>query len=276
MDFEDILAPRFARVQFDTTKIRKSAKQETFDSDLEEDNVGDVAFGSMGSPELDNLFVMDTGGTQTSTDLKLPTTVLKATLTDMSPSLYIDMDAGKLKEKMKEIAAKSAEDVLMKKCVIPDDAEKFKTIDVAKSKRAQKRDRKQNRDKTAGSDWFDMAQAEMTDERQQDLEILKMRKVLDGKTFYKKNDMEALPKYFQVGTVVENATDFYSDRIPKKMRKQTLVDELMQDEQFKSQQKKKFREALERQQYTSRGALQKLKKLQAKEESRAKKVKTLT
>lgn len=38
----------------------------------------------------------------------------------------------------------------------------------------------------------------MTDEIKNDLEILKMRSVLDPKHFYKKNDLSVLPKYFQV------------------------------------------------------------------------------
>lgn len=43
-----------------------------------------------------------------------------------------------------------------------------------------------------------MPAPEITDELKNDLEILKMRSALDPKHFYKKNDMEALPKYFQV------------------------------------------------------------------------------
>lgn len=43
-----------------------------------------------------------------------------------------------------------------------------------------------------------MPATEMTDEIKNDLEVLRMRSVLDPKHFYKKNDMNALPKYFQV------------------------------------------------------------------------------
>lgn len=34
---------------------------------------------------------------------------------------------------------------------------------------------------------------------------------------------------FQMGTVVDEGTDFYSSRLTKKQRKQTLVEELMAD-----------------------------------------------
>ena len=37
----------------------------------------------------------------------------------------------------------------------------------------------------------------------------------------------------QMGTVVECAADFYHSRIPKKQRKQTLVDELLSDFDFR-------------------------------------------
>jgi hypothetical protein len=43
-----------------------------------------------------------------------------------------------------------------------------------------------------------MPATELTDEVKSDLEILRMRSVLDPKHFYKKNDLKILPKYFQV------------------------------------------------------------------------------
>ena len=36
-----------------------------------------------------------------------------------------------------------------------------------------------------------------------------------------------------MGTVIEDATDYYSARIPKKQRKGTIVDELLSDNQFR-------------------------------------------
>ena len=37
----------------------------------------------------------------------------------------------------------------------------------------------------------------------------------------------------QVGTVVENAADFYSGRVSLKKRKKTLVEEMLQDAELK-------------------------------------------
>ncbi|ESO05734.1 hypothetical protein HELRODRAFT_77508, partial [Helobdella robusta] len=88
---------------------------------------------------------------------------------------------------------------------------------------------------TKGKGWFDMPVQEMTEEKLNDLKIIQMRGMLDPKHFYKKTDARpgVLPKFFQTGTVVETSADFYSDRIPKKERKTTLVDELLHDAEFK-------------------------------------------
>jgi len=63
--------------------------------------------------------------------------------------------------------------------------------------------------------------------------------------FYKKSDMKGLPKYFQIGTVVDSPYEFYSDRIPTKARKKTLVDELIADAEFRKYNKRKYREIIE-------------------------------
>ena len=41
------------------------------------------------------------------------------------------------------------------------------------------------------------------------------------------------PVLCQVGTVIEGAAEFYSARVPKKLRKRTIVEELLADEQFR-------------------------------------------
>ena len=47
------------------------------------------------------------------------------------------------------------------------------------------------------------------------------------------------PSLYQIGTVVDNAADFYTDRVPNKARKSTMVDELLADAEFKKFQKRK-------------------------------------
>uniref|UniRef100_A0A0N5ASP1 Fcf2 domain-containing protein n=1 Tax=Syphacia muris TaxID=451379 RepID=A0A0N5ASP1_9BILA len=112
------------------------------------------------------------------------------------------------------------------------------------------------REKTKGSDWYNLPATEMTEERARDLEIIQMRDALDTKVHYKKNDRSVLPKYFEVGTVLENKADYYSSRIPKKLRKRTIVEELMADAEFRTKQRKKFEEIKAQQAITRKGAFQ--------------------
>eukprot|EP00088_Acartia_fossae_P060256 TRINITY_DN7210_c0_g1_i4.p1 TRINITY_DN7210_c0_g1~~TRINITY_DN7210_c0_g1_i4.p1 ORF type:complete len:262 (-),score=92.92 TRINITY_DN7210_c0_g1_i4:43-828(-) len=120
------------------------------------------------------------------------------------------------------------------------------------SKKKLKKLRAAEREKTKGAAWFDMPALEMTDERKNDLELLKMRGVLDPKRFYKKSDTKELPKYFQIGTVVDSPYDYYSDRIPTKARKRTMVDELLADAEFKKYNKRKYVEIIEAKQKKER------------------------
>ncbi|CAJ0750530.1 18058_t:CDS:2 [Entrophospora sp. SA101] len=78
-----------------------------------------------------------------------------------------------------------------------------------------------------------MPKPEITPEIKNDLQVLKLRNVLDPKRFYKKDNSKKFPKYFQIGTIIEGPTEFYSSRLPRKERKQTIVDELLADDQAK-------------------------------------------
>lgn len=52
--------------------------------------------------------------------------------------------------------------------------------------------------KTTGEAWFNMKAPELNKELKGDLKVLQMRGSLDSKRFYKKNDRDGFPKYFQV------------------------------------------------------------------------------
>ncbi|MCL7028670.1 hypothetical protein MKW94_000384 [Papaver nudicaule] len=90
--------------------------------------------------------------------------------------------------------------------------------------------RKQLKD-TTGKNWFDMPAQTITPEIKNDIQIIKLRNVIDPKRHYKKGDsnLKELPKYFQMGTVIESPTDFYSGRLTKKERKQSIAEELLHD-----------------------------------------------
>ncbi|CAK9160879.1 unnamed protein product [Ilex paraguariensis] len=103
--------------------------------------------------------------------------------------------------------------------------------------------RKQVKD-TAGKNWFDMPAPTITPELKKDLQLLKLRSAIDPKRHYKKGDSKsrALPKYFQLGTVIESASEFFTGRLTKKERKATLADELLFDHTLAEYRKRKVRE----------------------------------
>jgi lysozyme family protein len=105
-----------------------------------------------------------------------------------------------------------------------------------------------------------MPKPEMTDEIKRDLQVLKMRHILDRKRHYKKMGKRADPKYFQIGTIIESPTEFFSARINTKDRKQTIVDELMANDDQKQYYKRKYNEVQER---TNSGGKKHWKKLKA-------------
>ncbi|KAL6228883.1 hypothetical protein BDW75DRAFT_124892 [Aspergillus navahoensis] len=80
----------------------------------------------------------------------------------------------------------------------------------------------------AGSDWFDLPKTELTPELKRDLQLLRMRSILDPKRHYKKESGKAQPpKYSQVGTIIEGPTEYFSGRIARRDRKKTFVEEAL-------------------------------------------------
>jgi hypothetical protein len=63
-----------------------------------------------------------------------------------------------------------------------------------------------------------------------DLQLLKMRNILDPKKHFKKMDFADVPAFSQVGTVIEGPTEYYTSRINNKDRKNTFVDEVLAQE----------------------------------------------
>ncbi|XP_043377428.1 deoxynucleotidyltransferase terminal-interacting protein 2 isoform X2 [Chelonia mydas] len=161
--------------------------------------------------------------------------------------LYISFDAGKQKagsSAIKQLKGEKKEELLQKSIITPDFEKKDCVPPFRESTHQIKKQRKAEREKTTGDGWFGMKAPEMTNELKNDLKALKMRASMDPKHFYKKNDRDGLPKYFQVGTVVDTPIDFYHARIPKKQRKRTIVEELLADSEFRRYNKRKYQEIM--------------------------------
>ncbi|EEB09618.1 rRNA processing protein Fcf2 [Schizosaccharomyces japonicus yFS275] len=82
---------------------------------------------------------------------------------------------------------------------------------------------------TAGSDWFEMPAGELTESVKRDIQLLKMRNVLDPKRHYRRDTSTSLPKYFQMGRIVDGPFDFVSNRYTRAERKETILDEVLND-----------------------------------------------
>ncbi|XP_056319870.1 deoxynucleotidyltransferase terminal-interacting protein 2 isoform X2 [Danio aesculapii] len=162
--------------------------------------------------------------------------------------LYVSFDGNKPKTLSRVLKAQKdvdGQDELLKKSVIVPGFEKKDAVPPCKeSKHAAKLKRKAEREKTTGDGWFNMRAPELTEELKNDLKALKMRAAMDPKRFYKKNDREGFPKYFQIGTVVDSPVDFYNSRMPKKQRKRTIVEELLADAEFRSSNKRRYQEIM--------------------------------
>ncbi|VDK84526.1 unnamed protein product [Litomosoides sigmodontis] len=195
--------------------------------------------------ERDDLFVLDADGTSNiNANIVNESSFATGcnTENDKTPDIYSTLD-----ETTKKLLSKS---------IIKPGFEKYLGEGhVPMSWRALKRRRKMERELTKGDAWYNLPATEMTEERERDLSIIQMRGSLDPKAHYRKNDRSSvLPKYFQVGTVVETKVDFYSSRVPKKQRKRTIVEELLADADLQTRQRKKYQEIKAREAVTKRGA----------------------
>lgn len=97
---------------------------------------------------------------------------------------------------------------------------------------------KSKREKTLGKGWFDMKPATLDGSMKGDIKMVEMRNYLDPKRFYKNPDK--IKKVLHVGTVVEGAAEYTTNRMTKKERKQSLVGEIIADKQIKEYTKRKY------------------------------------
>lgn len=99
----------------------------------------------------------------------------------------------------------------------------------------------ENKKATAGEQWYNLPRTDLTPELKRDLQLLKMRNVLDPHRHYKKDNGKLRPpEYSQVGTIVEGPTEYYSARLSNKDRKRTFVEEVLAGEQATGRFQKKY------------------------------------
>lgn len=114
-----------------------------------------------------------------------------------------------------------------------------------KSRRQVKKEKKIQKEKTAGKGWFDMPAAD-SEEIKNDIMMLRMRNAIDPKRFYKKEDKES--KFCQIGTVVDTPLEHY-DRVPHRERKDNLVEQLLGDMDSRKKLKNRYKKAVKEHPY---------------------------
>ena len=98
-----------------------------------------------------------------------------------------------------------------------------------------------NKVQNSNDSWTNMNGVKLTPEIEKDLKLLSMRNALDLGRHYKSGEkIGGKDKPFQVGTIIEGSSEFYSGRLTRRQRKPTLVDTLLYDEEKRSIYKTKF------------------------------------
>lgn len=169
-------------------------------------------------------------------------------LQDLSKVKKLLDNLPKLESKFEEKMAKDAQKASQKKDIVL----------INDPITAQRKTGKKEEPTDAGADWYHMKKMEITPEVKRDLMIIKNRSALDPKRHYKKDNWE-IPKYFQMGTIIEGNTEFYSARMKRKDRGVSLVDEVLKDDKTDKYFKRKYSEITEKRKSGGKEFYQKLR-----------------
>ena len=86
-----------------------------------------------------------------------------------------------------------------------------------------------------------MPKVELTEELKEDLRVLKFRKHIFPKRFYKQADSDKLPSYFQIGTIVDDGgVQARKERMTKKEQKGSIAQQFLRDDQETGFSKRKY------------------------------------
>lgn len=136
--------------------------------------------------------------------------------------------------------SKKADDVMKKYCTLYNEK-----INPLTSEYLAKQERKRDYFKTTGKDWFDMKAPEITPEIKDDLKAIQLRDIIDPARFYKKMDRNETPKFFQIGTIMDNILDGKKNRLKKEEVKSRVAEEFLESDIVKNYSMRKFEELQE-------------------------------
>jgi hypothetical protein len=149
-----------------------------------------------------------------------------------------------LNEQLNLSMKNKCDEVIKKYCNLYDDEtyeHKF-NIKPLSSKFKEKKTNKIENSLSTGPGWFNMKAPELTPELKEDLKTVQLRHIIDPARFYKKMDRDNLPKYFQVGTIIDNIIDGKKNRLKKNEVKSRLAEEFLETDVSKNYSLRKFEE----------------------------------
>jgi hypothetical protein len=132
---------------------------------------------------------------------------------------------------VQEEAMKKAEELLKSSNVFNNVPLTGASISPLNNIKLKAKERREDREKTAGRAWGEMPKVELTEELKADLKALQLRNFIYPNRFYKTNDSKKLPKYFQIGTVVTDKNDMRTERLTKKEAKGSLAQQFLKDDE---------------------------------------------
>ena len=95
----------------------------------------------------------------------------------------------------------------------------------------------------AGKNWFNMPMGKLTPQNKLHFLMVKYRHLIYRKYKPARSKGDYIPQYFQMGTYIEGPQEFYSDRIPKKQRKNSWAKQYLSDPSTKAWLEEKTRRA---------------------------------
>ncbi|CAR28417.1 hypothetical protein ZYGR_0S00470 [Zygosaccharomyces rouxii] len=105
------------------------------------------------------------------------------------------------------------------------------------------KEKKNQHEGPTNEEWFTLPTptGEFAHRVQRDLQLIKHRASLDPKRHYKKEKWNA-PERFAVGTIIEDKSEYFSGRLPRRQRGETMLSTLLKDVDSRSYLKRKYGE----------------------------------
>lgn len=115
-------------------------------------------------------------------------------------------------------------------------------IEPLNSEYIKKKQNKINHTKTTGKDWFNMQAPEITPEIENDLKALQLRHIINPRRFYKRPDIDGLPRFFQIGTLQNSITQGKKYQLKRSEKKSSLIEEFIDEDADANYTTRKFLE----------------------------------